>query len=216
VYKVKTIGATLHNHFADQVRPVSIATDTFDFSDTTEYKVFLQLEPPDIVPTEQTLIDNRLFYNLIITWNQRVLEGCPNNAVKYIFGTCRWAEDPADDCDVSKKKFAASYLTSSKTMCKGHHFRHEIFNALPEQVGQVPITKHMSPPYVEDKKEFLYPFQYAVVMENGRRNNWITEKLVDCLVSRTLRFTGAARMSESTSTPIASCHSKRKTNSWRF
>ena len=186
MFKTKTIGGTLHNHFADQVRPVSIATDTFDFSDTTEYKVFFQLEPPDIVPTEQPLLDGHTFYDLILAWNERTLVGCPNNAHKFIFGTCRWAEDPADDCDVSKKRFAASYLTSSKTMCKGHHFRHDIFNVLSEQVGQVPIAKHMSPPYVDDKKSFLYPFQYAIVMENGRRTNWITEKLIDSLVSRTV------------------------------
>lgn len=186
MFKPKMVGEILHNHFAEQSRPVSIAVDTFDFSDTTEYKVFVQLEPPDIVPTEQRLLDSHTFYDLIITWNQRVLDGCPNNSVKYIFGTCRWAEDPVDDCDVSKKQFAASYLTSAKTMCKGHHFRHEIYNNLPQKVGQVAIAKHMSPPYVEDKKEFLYPFQYAVVMENGRRTNWITEKLIDCLVSRTV------------------------------
>jgi hypothetical protein len=197
MYKVKMVGDILHNHFSDQVRPVSIAVDTFDFSDTTEYRVFFQLEPPDIVPTEQPLLDNHTFYDLILTWNQRILDGCPNNAHKFIFGTCRWAEDPVDDCDVSKKRFAASYLTSSKTMCKGHHFRHDIFNALPEQVGQLLITKHMSPPYVEDKKEFLYPYMFSIVCENGRYKNWATEKIVDCLVSRTVPiYWGAPNVSE--------------------
>ena len=75
MYKVKMVGDILHNHFSDQVRPVSIAVDTFDFSDTTEYRVFFQLEPPDIVPTEQPLLDNHTFYDLILTWNQRILDG---------------------------------------------------------------------------------------------------------------------------------------------
>jgi len=186
MYKPKTVGETLYNAFADQPVQVSIATDTFDFSDTSPYRVFFQLEPPEIINTEQKLIDNHTFYDLILTWNQRVLEGCPNNAVKFVFGSCRWATNPVDACDVSQKKFAASYLTSSKTMCVGHYFRHDIFNKLPDRVGQLLITKHMSPPVLECKRPMLYPFQYSIVMENSKRTNWITEKLIDCLVSRTI------------------------------
>ena len=190
------VGNILYNGFSEQAKPVSIAVDTFDFTDTTPFRVFFQLEPPDIVPTEQILIDNHLFYNLILCWNDRVLQGCPN-AVKFIYGTCRWAVDPADDCDMSHKKFEVSYLTSSKTMCFGHHFRHEVFNKLPEQVGKLKVVKHMSPPEIPDKRPMLYPFQYSVVMENGKRRNWITEKLIDCLVARTIPiYWGAPNVNE--------------------
>ena len=199
MYKPKVLGTnfTLGANFAEQEVPVSISVDEFDFTDTTPYKVFVQLEPPDIVPTEQRLIDSHTFYDLIITWNQRVLEGCPNNTEKYIFGTCRWATNPKDHCDVSQKQFAVSYLTSSKVMCKGHHFRHEIFNNLPAQIGDLPVTKYMSPPEIPCKRPLLYPFQYSIVMENGRRTNWITEKLIDCLVSRTIPiYWGAPNVGE--------------------
>src|SRR5271166_1368510 len=166
MFKPKVLGTnfTLGANFGEQVMPVSISVDEFDFTDTTPYRVFVQLEPPDIVPTEQRLIDNHTFYNLIITWNQRVLEGCPNNTVKYLFGTCRWSTEPKDHADVSAKKFAVSYLTSSKVMCKGHLFRHEVFNNLPEHIGQLEVTKHMSPPVLECKRPLLYPFQYSIVM----------------------------------------------------
>ena len=98
MFKPKVLGTnfTLGANFAEQEVPVSISVDEFDFTDTTPYKVFVQLEPPDIVPTEQRLIDSHTFYDLIITWNQRVLEGCPNNTEKYIFGTCRWATHPVE------------------------------------------------------------------------------------------------------------------------
>jgi hypothetical protein len=186
VFKPKVIGGAVGNGFAEQEVSVSISVDTFDFSDTTPYKVFFQLEPEDIVPTEQRLLDGHTFYDLILTWNARILEGCPHNAVKFVFGTCRWAANPVDACDVSQKKFAVSYLTSNKTMCKGHYFRHDIFNKLPAKVGQLEVTKYMSPPVLECKRPLLYPFQYSIVMENGKRTNWITEKLIDCLVSRTI------------------------------
>lgn len=199
MFKPKVLGTnfTLGSNFAEQEVQVSISVDEFDFTDASPYRVFVQLEPPDIVPTEQRLIDSHTFYDLIITWNQRVLEACPNNTVKYLFGTCRWATNPVDACDVSQKRFAASYLTSSKTMCKGHYFRHEIYNNLPDNIGALGITKHMSPPVLECKRPMLYPFQYAIVMENGRRTNWITEKLIDCLVSRTIPvYWGAPNVGE--------------------
>ena len=206
MYKPKIVGPILGYGFGEQETQVSIATDTFDFTDDSPYRVFIQLEPPDIVPTEQTLIDSHTFYDLILAWNQRVLDGCPNNSVKFIFGTCRWASNPKDHCDVSKKRFAVSYLTSSKTMCAGHFFRHEIYKRLPANVGQLSVTKYMSSagggmpeaqPQLECKRPLLYPYQYSIVMENGRRTNWITEKLIDCLVSRTVPiYWGAPNVGE--------------------
>lgn len=199
MYKPKVLGTnyTLGNNFAEQDVQVSISVDEFDFSDVSPYRVFVQLEPNDIVPTEQRLIDNHTFYNLIITWNQRVLDGCPDNTVKYLFGTCRWATNPVDACDASQKKFSVSYLTSSKTMCKGHQFRHEIYKNLPSNIGELGVTKHMSPPVLECKRPMLYPFQYSIIMENSRRTNWVTEKLIDCLVSRTIPiYWGAPNVGE--------------------
>lgn len=196
MYRPKTVGSILHNHFAEQAVPVSIATDTFDPTDDSPYRVFFNLEPPEIVPLEQRLIDNCKFYNIVLAWNERILVECPN-AVKFIFGSCSWAENPADDCDVSQKKFSVSYLTSAKRMCQGHNFRHEIFNKLPAQSGQLTITKHMSPPVLECKRPMLYPYRYSIVCENTRRNNWISEKLIDCLVSRTIPiYWGAPNVSE--------------------
>lgn len=189
MHRPKAIG-DMAQGFGEQEKPVSISVDTFDFSDTTPFRVFWQLEPPEIINTEKNLIDSHKFYDLILTWNEKVLAACPN-AEKFIFGTCRWAVDPKDDVDVSKKRFAVSYLTSSKTMCAGHHLRHEVFNSLPSTV-----VKHMSPPEI-DKQSMLYPFQFSIIMENSQRPNWITEKLIDCLVSRTIPiYWGAPNVGE--------------------
>lgn len=206
MYKPKIVGPILGYGFGEQESPVSIATDTFDFTDDSPYRVFIQLEPPDICSTEQQLINSHTFYDLILAWNQRVLDGCPNNATKFIFGTCRWATNPIDACDMSQKKFSVSYLTSSKTMCAGHYFRHEIYKRLPANIGQLEVIKYMSSagggmpeaqPQLECKRPLLYPFQYSIVMENGRRQNWITEKLIDCLVSRTIPiYWGAPNVDE--------------------
>ena len=189
-----TLGVT---GFVEQERQISIAVDEFDLLDPTPYKVFVQLEPPEIVPNVvQRLIEQYTFYNLIIAWQENVLDNCPN-AVKYIYGNCSWALNPVDACDVSQKKFEVSYLTSAKTMCKGHYFRHEVFNKLPSKIGQVSITKHMSPPVLECKRPLLYPYQYSIIIENAKHVNWCTEKLIDCLLSRAIPiYYGAPNVGE--------------------
>ncbi len=195
MYKPKAINGGMACGFGEQEKQVSISVDSSDFSDTTPFKVFWQIEPPEIHNTQQHLIDNHKFYDLILTWDEKVLAACPN-AVKFVYGTCRFSTDPKDNADASKKRFAVSYLTSSKTMCAGHNFRHEIFNQLPSVIGSLPVVKHMSPPEIE-KADMLYPFQFSVIMENARLPNWITEKLIDALVTRTIPvYWGAPNVGE--------------------
>jgi len=185
MFKPRKIGYAFGDSFAEQEKQVTIAMDTFDFQDASEYRVFYQLEPPEVLDIVDTLIDHHGYYDLILAWNERVLDACPNSK-KFIFGTCRWSEDPADEANVAAKKFEVSYLTSAKMMCAGHKFRHVIYRTLPEYVGGLKIVRHMSPPVLECKRPMLYPFQYSIIMENARHTNWITEKLIDCLVSRTI------------------------------
>jgi hypothetical protein len=94
------------------------------------------------------------------------------------------------ESDISQKKFAVSFLTSSKASASikipGYDIRHEIFNRLPASIGTLPVTKHMSPPYLTDKRGMLVPFQYSIVIENAYRHNYFTEKLLDCFATKTL------------------------------
>ena len=172
MFKPRKIGYAFSDTFAEQEKQVTIAMDTFDFQDTSEYRVFYQLEPPEVLDITQSLIDNHKFYDLILAWNEKVLNACPN-AVKFLFGTCRWAENPTDDCDVSQKKFEVSYLTSSKTMCAGHMFRHEVLqqdSCKSRATGGdkthvsrgMPVLAHWSA-----SVRCCTHFQYSIVMENG-------------------------------------------------
>ena len=195
MFKPKAINGGMACGFGEQEKQVSISVDSFDFSDTTPFRVFWQIEPPEIFNTQQHLIAHHKFYDLILTWDEKVLAACPN-AVKFIYGTCRFSTDPKDSVDASKKRFAVSYLTSSKTMCAGHNFRHEIFGKLPSSIGSLPVIKHMSPPEIE-KADMLIPFQFTIVMENSRYQDWITEKLIDALVMRTIPiYWGAPNVGE--------------------
>lgn len=169
---------------------VSISEDTFNFNDTTPYKVFWQHEPDDIVETTVKLREHYKFYDLILAWDHRVLSMCGNS--KYFPCTGVWWQD----ANTAQKQFAASMLMSDKMSCFGHRYRHEIFAKLasyrnwtvPPKPGQgIPyVVRHVSPPWLPNKSSMLVPFQYSIAMENAGRPNYFTEKIVDCFATKTI------------------------------
>jgi hypothetical protein len=86
---------------------------------------------------------------------------------------------------VTAKKFAVSFLTSSKGHLQGHQLRQDIFNRLPA-FRNVPVWKHRSPPKIDDKRTVLEPYMFSICPENSRQNGYYTEKIVDCFVAKTI------------------------------
>ena len=69
----------------------------------------------------------------------------------------------------------------------------EITKYMSSAAGGIPVGSHTENANVR----LLYPYQYSIVMENGRYPNWITEKLIDCLLSRTIPiYWGAPNVGE--------------------
>ena len=192
-------------------KDVSLQT-VVDLTDTAPYRVFYEIEPyPNDTGLVQRVIDNHKFYNLILTWRERILRACPN-AVKflyagpYLFATGNALVIPAhvgipsgplESRYVSflnpAKKFAVSFLTSSKDGLPGHKFRQEIFSRLPDSIGScsLPIQKFRSYyPSIHipeaDRGRFFTDYQYHIAVENCQFNNWMTEKLFDCFMARTI------------------------------
>ena len=184
---------------------ISIRSDV-DLEDRSPYRVFHDHEP---YPTDQGLvqrvIDNHKFYNLILTWRESILQACPN-AVKYlhagpylsILGSdlvipshVGWYTTPEPRYVGplnSTKAFSASFLTSHMNALSGHFLRQEIFSRLPESVGLLPIHKHRSPPRIDEdaRGHFFTDFLYHIAVENCQYNNWMTEKLFDCFIAKTI------------------------------
>jgi len=167
----------------------SISVDHFNFADVTPFKVFWQLEPEDIGQVEKKLIKNHEFYDLILTYNSNVLSECPNAV--FFANNGVWTTES----DVSQKKFQVSFLTSAKVLCEGHRLRVDIFKKLQEDLNgryrpPVPVTMHMSPPYLPDKRSMLVPFQYAVSIQNSQQHNYFSEILLDCFATKTIPIFG--------------------------
>ena len=165
--------------------------DGFNFSDTADFRVFQQVEPPEVLNITEKLIRNHKFYDLIMTWNERVLTECPN-AQFLPEAPCSWlprerAENSVyQQPDVNSKTFTASFLTSDKTFCPGHKLRVDIYNSLKPSYGDLQIVKHMSPPMWDNKQTIVEPYQFHIAVENAMHNNWFADKIVDAFIGKSI------------------------------
>jgi len=170
--------------------------DGFNFRDTSSFRVLHQIEPPEVLDVVDRIIENHKFYDLILAWNKRVLNACPN-ARLFPHGNCTWmnpeykpwldtAGKKVMECDASKKKFKASFITSSKVQTPGHVLRQEIYEKLPSRINDLTIFKHKSPPYLPSKKPLLDDYQFHITPQNASQDNWFDDKLSDSLMAKTI------------------------------
>jgi len=161
----------------------------------------------------EKLIANHKFYDLILAHDDKVLRECPNaqfltesccswmpyksGNMQDKYGTMNYGDgilhkNPVvpiyEGCDVSKKEMVVSFLTSSKRAASGHLLRQEIFDRLPERVGELAVWKHRSPPVHNDKRTILEPYKFHISVENSKHNGYYSEKIVDCFIAKTVPF----------------------------
>lgn len=144
--------------------------------------VLVQVEPPSILDITDLIRANADKFDLILTWREELLD-LPN-AQKFIFGCC-WIE--WDTFKPDKQK-VVSFNTSNKGWAPGHIRRLQIWEGLreAEDLNGFSIVKHQSPPRTPNKNFLFETAKYHIVVENEQRDNWITEKLIDCLASKTI------------------------------
>lgn len=213
-YTSSSIGPcpTLCNNFADRPETYSITWDDgFHFDDPSWFRVFHQCEPVEVFDIVDRIIAAQKHYDLILAWNDRILEACPGS-VFVTESACSWMDRKSHgsampflhnfegygrttisptianytSCDVANKKHQVAFITSSKRMFPGHILRQEIYERLPERIGDLVVWKHRSPPYLGDKRETFEASQYVITPENSRHNNYYSEKLVDCFIAKAI------------------------------
>lgn len=141
-------------------------------------------------------------FEYILTDKEEILKGCPN-AVFFEFG-CGWiSENPFPD-----KVFGISTIIGQKTSTPGHRMRHELWKHRKEIKNPTYFYgSHLGGPPFEDGHDLiirdgqdrllLFKTQFQIVIENMRTDYWFTEKLVDCLISKTVPvYFGAERIAD--------------------
>ena len=191
MFDVKTTG-TLSSD-GQYKKKVHIAYDQVSFDSNCDVNVLVQIEPPSILDIANQIRSNADKFDLILTWREDLLD-LPN-AQKFLFGTC-WIDFDSFEL---KKRDVVSFITSDKGWAPGHQLRQQIWAGLEdaEDLNGMSIIKHKSPPRVPNKNFLFEEAKYHIVVENEQRNNWITEKLIDCFTSRTIPiYWGAPNIGE--------------------
>lgn len=173
-------------------KKVHIAYDQVAWKDGC-VNVLVLCEPPSILDITDNVRANADRFDLILTWREDLLD-LPN-AQKFIFGCC-WID--WDTFNPDKQK-VCSFNTSNKGWAPGHKLRLQIWDGLEdaEDLNGFGIVKHKSPPRTLNKNFLFETAKYHIVVENEQRNNWITEKLIDCFASKTIPiYWGASNIGE--------------------
>jgi len=168
--------------YVDRIPNTPIPENTIRF-------VFL-LEPPEIIDLSNSALlglENNT-YNYLLTHNQELLNKS-NKTHLFEFGTT-WVKD----YDFQEKQFSVSALIGGKLMAQGHLLRQELLSN--DTRIQTPknffISNHYPPkngkgyPFLGADKNPLFNSQFHICIENAKRLNWFTEKLIDSLITKTI------------------------------
>jgi len=189
-------------------QPVVLCIDTFLHSSIDKKPghiyIFIQVEPESIYPFQELIIQEHTKYDYILTFNENILRAC-SNAHRYIYGTTWIAKDSwtsyKDVEAQSKKIFEVTTLVGNKQSTEGHVFRkllyveqqkipipYRFFRSLhfPPDLEVIGTLHSFSNTSQEAKVELFEKSQFSIVIENCRMNNYFTEKLCDCLITKTI------------------------------
>lgn len=134
-------------------------------------------------------------FNLILTWDEELLEKLPN--ARLMFCGMTWIPEIYWG-DNDKKLFKVSFICGSKNLSNNHVLRHHLWNRYYDihannvyffNSSHNPMSIHYNysvGPNPEDKTGVFKGFQYHIVVENVCQNNYFSEKIIDCFVTKTI------------------------------
>jgi hypothetical protein len=127
-------------------------------------------------------------FDYILTHNKDIIVSRENSFL-YEFGGC-WVKD----YEFGNKEFGVSTLIGGKNLAQGHELRKNLFERHDEI--QIPkniwVSKNFPPAnpgnhqLLTGTKSSMFNRQFHIVIENVKRENWFTEKLLDALYTKTI------------------------------
>ena len=90
-----------------------------------------------------------------------------------------------------------SAIVTGKRLSPGHHFRLDLIHLLESAQFEIDIfgvdnnesfQGHRGALPLFDKRDGLFPYRYTIAVENNSEDNYVTEKLVDAILSECLPF----------------------------
>ncbi len=187
---VSNIDPNWPNILIDFHREIDLYVDSLHgFTENENYKILWVKEVEEISRFKDKAIRNHEKFDLILTYDQEILDLC-RNSVMFEFGTS-WVFDYDFKAE---KAFRISHLTGSKSITYGHRLRQEVYLKQTEFSNPIdfyvssrsPIQNLYESKQLGDSKKPLFESQFHICIENSKQKNLFTEKLIDCLVTKTV------------------------------
>jgi hypothetical protein len=173
-------------------KPCELYVDIIPTTPKTLIRILWLIEPNDISKIRDSVIDNQDKFDLILTYDNYILESCTNSKL-FLYGTT-WVKD----FDFSQKKeYCITTLIGGKNRTKGHLLRHSLLDKT-DSIKSIPIHlfNSINTPFRADKefrqmknnthKNELFYSQFHVAIENTFSENWFSEKVIDCFQTKTV------------------------------
>lgn len=140
--------------------------------------ICLLVEPRAIIPgTYKWVSENWHKFKYVFTFDSEMLK-LPN-AKLLLYG---WINADVECPDIPKTK-NISMVASDKAMCEGHISRRRVATELSDRIDT--YGKFNGGVYCEDS-EYMQGYRFNVAMENYSDGYYFTEKICNCLASRTV------------------------------
>lgn len=174
-----------------------------NFIDQNTKKIFCHINEPTTsrwVEKIENIIQYHNAYDKIVTSNPVILDKC-SNAVFMAYGTTwlnksKHHEDSlgkfSEDLGNIKKELSLSMICGFLHGKPGYNLRHSIFQQ--QHIINVPKKFYSStrfplrdvPQLPNDDKINLFGSMYSVAIESTSEINYFTEKIIDCLITKTI------------------------------
>lgn len=166
--------------------------DMFPTTQKKNIRILWVVEPNELSQIREQIIKNYEEFDLILSWDSKILTECPNSKL-FPYGTT-WV----NNFDFSiQKEFCITTLVGGKNFLPGHEFRHSFLEKLPliknikvDVFNSInfPNNNFESYKIITDKscKNELFYSQFHIAVENISIDNWFTEKLIDCFQTKTI------------------------------
>jgi len=150
--------------------------------------VMVLQEPDEYFGLHTWTIQNKDQFQLILSWNDKVLNNCPQ-AIYNPFGHT-WLK-PDQYTKQREKKFEVAHLAGKLQMSYGHSLRHEIL----ARQDEIKMSKRFFHTYgsrdiIEQarigKEEVFADSIFNIAIENFSHRGYFTEKLLDCFLFKSI------------------------------
>lgn len=182
------------NQLIQPKRPMFIQCDSTTAPPQGIETIYVQVEPEAIHPCNAFLRANSHLFKYVLTYDTDVAP----NAYNHTFGSVWVKPHDYETTDTGLKTFQISMVCGSKSWTVGHKLRHEVYVRQLEFNPNITIFRsNRGGQYLpnisnniflpDDNKINLFKhFQYSIVIENSKQSNYFTEKLIDCLITKTI------------------------------